>query len=112
MKYYYVYILKCSDHSYYTGVTNNIERRLYEHQSGLDLKAYTHNKRPVELVFCEFFNEVNQAIAFEKQVKGWTRKKKEAIIEGNWGKLKELAQCKNISHFKNNGGDTTEGSAK
>ncbi|QEK52224.1 GIY-YIG nuclease family protein [Pedobacter aquae] len=101
MKYYYVYILKCRDHSYYTGVTNNIERRVEEHQSGEDKNAYTYNKRPVKLVFCEDFTEINQAIAFEKQIKGWTRKKKEAIIENNWMKLKELAVCKNQSSANN-----------
>lgn len=101
MKYYYVYILKCIDHSYYTGVTNNIERRLAEHQSGENVKSYTYNKRPVELVFCEDFGDINQAIAFEKQVKGWTRKKKEAIIEGHWDKLKELSICMNDSHYRN-----------
>jgi putative endonuclease len=101
MKYYYVYILKCSDDSYYTGVTNDIDRRFYEHQSGLNPNAYTHNRRPVELVFCEEYGDINQAIAFEKQVKGWTRKKKEAIIAGNWGKLKELVVCKNKSSHYN-----------
>ncbi|MRX48646.1 GIY-YIG nuclease family protein [Pedobacter puniceum] len=101
MKCYYVYILKCRDNSYYTGVTNNIERRIEEHQSGEDKNAYTYNKRPVKLVFCEDFIEINQAIAFEKQIKGWTRKKKEAIIENNWMKLKELAACKNESNANN-----------
>ena len=81
MKHYYVYILKCSDDSYYTGVTNNIDRRFAEHKTGENNKSYTYNRRPVELVFCEEFNDVNQAIAFEKQVKGWTRKKKEAIMQ-------------------------------
>jgi putative endonuclease len=101
MKYYYVYILKCSDNSYYTGVTNDIERRLIEHQSGLNEGAYTFKRRPLELVFSEFFLDINQAMAFEKQIKGWTRKKKEAIIAGNWWKLKELSFCKNDSHFEN-----------
>ncbi|WP_379047525.1 hypothetical protein [Pedobacter alpinus] len=52
-------------------------------------------------MFCEDFNDVNQAIAFEKQIKGWTRKKKEAIITGNWEKLKGLAVCKNNSSHHN-----------
>jgi putative endonuclease len=101
MKYYYVYILKCSDNSYYTGVTNDIDRRFYEHQSGINKSAYTYNKRPIELVFCDYFLDINQAIAFEKQIKGWTRKKKEAIITGEWNKLKELSVCKNESNYKN-----------
>jgi putative endonuclease len=101
MKYYFVYILKCSDDSYYTGVTNNMERRLYEHQNGENAQAFTYNKRPVKLVFCEEYQDIKQAIAFEKQIKGWTRKKKEAIIEGNWHKLKELSFCKNNSNYNN-----------
>ena len=101
MKYYYVYILKCSDSSYYTGLTNNIERRFQEHQSGENNTSYTFNKRPVELVFCEEFLDVNQAISFEKQIKGWSRKKKEAIIDGNYSKLKELSICLNKSNHKN-----------
>ena len=108
MKYYYVYILKCKDDSYYTGVTNDIERRFAEHQIGEHTKSYTYNKRPVTLVFCEYFLDVNQAIMFEKQVKGWTRKRKEAIIADNWEKLKELSICRNSSHFENKGFDSAQ----
>ncbi|GGB03899.1 MULTISPECIES: GIY-YIG nuclease family protein [Mucilaginibacter] len=92
---YHVYILKCADGSYYTGITNNIERRLIEHQSGENPACYTFKRRPLKLVFNEVFNDVNQAIAFEKQVKGWRREKKEAIINGTWDLLPELAKAKN-----------------
>lgn len=92
MKYYFVYILLCNDHSYYTGVTNDIERRVFEHKSGTDPKSYTFNRRPVKLVFHERFNDVNQAITFEKQIKGWRRGKKEAIIKGQWHLLPELSK--------------------
>jgi len=101
MKRYYVYILKCSDNSYYTGVTNDIERRLNEHNFGLNKDCYTFNKRPLDLVFCTEFNDVNQAIAFEKQVKGWSRKKKEAIINDSWDDLKKLSECVNETSHKN-----------
>ena len=101
MKSYYVYILKCADDSYYTGVTNNLERRLAEHNSGANSCSYTSTRRPVEIVFWFEFNDVKQAIAFEKQVKGWSRKKKEAIIEGRWEDLKILAECQNASHYRN-----------
>ncbi|MHC0442682.1 GIY-YIG nuclease family protein [Flavobacterium sp. 3-210] len=101
MKLYYVYILKCSDNSYYTGFTNNIERRLNEHNYGLNLECYTFTKRPLELVFYAEFNDVNQAITFEKQVKGWSRKKKEAIIKDKWEDLKKLSECLNESSHKN-----------
>jgi len=100
MKRYYVYILKCSDNSYYTGVTNDVERRLNEHNFGLNKESYTYNKRPLELVFCTEFNDINQAIAFEKQVKGWSRKKKEAIINDKWEDLKNLSECLNTTTHK------------
>ena len=101
MKRYYVYILKCSDNSYYTGFTNNIDRRFDEHNYGVNKECYTYNKRPLELVFCTEFNDVNQAIAFEKQVKGWRRKKKEAIINDNWDDLKKLSECLNETNYNN-----------
>ena len=92
MKQYFVYILRCSDGSYYTGVTNNIDRRMYEHENGLDPKPYTFKRRPLTLVFQESYNDINQAIAFEKQIKGWKRSKKEAIINGDWHLLPELSK--------------------
>ncbi|MBS7255528.1 GIY-YIG nuclease family protein [Flavobacterium branchiicola] len=101
MKLYYVYILKCSDGSYYTGMTNNINRRLDEHNYGVNKESYTYNKRPLELVFCTEFNDVIQAISFEKQVKGWSRKKKEAIINDKWEDLKKLSVCLNKTAHKN-----------
>ena len=76
MKYYYVYILKCNDDSYYTGVTNDIEKRLGEHNSDHSVTAYTYKRRPVQLVYCQQFNDIKQAIELEKQIKGWSRKKK------------------------------------
>ena len=101
MNYYSVYILKCSDGSYYTGITNDIDRRFYEHQNGENITCYTYKRRPIILVFCENFPVVNQAIEFEKQIKGWSRKKKEAIINDNWEKLKELSICNNETSHKN-----------
>ncbi|RZJ82339.1 MAG: GIY-YIG nuclease family protein [Flavobacterium sp.] len=101
MKLYTVYILKCSDGSYYTGVTNDIDRRFYEHQNGINNNCYTFKRRPLNLVFAEHFADINQAIEFEKQIKGWSRKKKEAIISDNWEQLKELSVCKNETNFKN-----------
>jgi putative endonuclease len=95
-----VYILLCIDGSYYVGVTNDIERRLYEHNTSDDETAYTYRRRPAYLVFYEDFSDAIQATAFEKQVKGWSRKKKEALIQRKWDKLKELATCSNNSHFK------------
>jgi putative endonuclease len=92
MKTYHVYILLCSDGMYYTGVTNNLDTRLQQHQNGIDPKAFTYKRRPVKLVFNEVFGDINQAIAFEKQVKGWRREKKEAIINGDWDRLPRLTK--------------------
>lgn len=101
MNIYIVYIIKCTDNSYYTGITNNIERRVEEHNNGSDTKSYTFKRRPVVLLFTAEFTVATLAIAFEKQVKGWSRKKKEALINGDFDSLKELAECKNITHYKN-----------
>jgi putative endonuclease len=91
MNQYFVYILLCNDNSYYTGITNNLERRIQEHENGSDPSSYTCKRLPVKLVFHELFPDVNQAIAFEKQIKGWKRSKKEAIINGDWHLLPELS---------------------
>ena len=87
-----MYILECSDGSYYTGITNDIERRLSEHQEGLIEWCYTHNKRPVELKHVEEFPDIMEAISREKQIKDWSRKKKEALIAGDSEKLVELSR--------------------
>ena len=82
-------------------MTNDMDRRLLEHEKGIVSDSYTASRRPVELVFAERFNDVYQAIAFEKQVKGWSRKKKEAIINDNWEKLPEFSRCKNETSHVN-----------
>ena len=91
MNQYYTYILKCSDDSYYVGFTNNIERRFEEHQEGIDSICYTFKKRPLKLVFFEVYIDVNQAIQREKQLKGWSRKKKEALINNKENDLPLLS---------------------
>jgi len=91
---YYVYIVKCSDDSYYTGVTNDYERRVWEHNNGYDPRSYTFNRRPVVLMYCEHFPDIMQAIAWEKQLKGWSRKKKEALFRNDWAEIKALAKSR------------------
>jgi putative endonuclease len=88
----YVYILACSDDSYYTGITNDIERRLYEHDAGLDQESYTYIRRPLVLKYLEQFDDINKAIEREKQIKKWSRKKKEALFEQNYEMLKFLSK--------------------
>jgi putative endonuclease len=86
-----LYILKCADDSYYTGITRDaLEIRLNAHNQGI-YGGYTFNKRPVMLVFSPYFEEITDAIACERQIKGWSRAKKEAIIKGRFDLLAELA---------------------
>ena len=91
---YYVYILLCSDGSYYTGVTKDIDRRIEEHNQGIADDSYTFIRRPVELKYIEVFENIEKAIEREKQIKNWSRKKKEALLNANYDKLKDLAKKK------------------
>ena len=100
MKMYYVYILKCSDDLLYTGITNNLERRFEEHQKGLNKNCFTFKRRPLELIFNQFFNDVEQSIYFEKKIKKWSSKKKLALANGNYDMLKILSECRNATHYK------------
>ncbi|MBL7933000.1 MAG: GIY-YIG nuclease family protein [Bacteroidia bacterium] len=96
----YVYILKCSDDSFYTGVTNNIENRVEMHNSGMNKDAYTHCRRPVSLEWFNYFPSNMEAIRWEKKIKGWTRKKKQALIDDKFDLLHELSECKNETNYK------------
>ncbi|MDA0178472.1 excinuclease ABC C subunit domain-containing protein [Mesoflavibacter sp. HG96] len=100
MKTYYVYILKCSDGLSYTGITNNISRRFEEHQNGLNKTCFTYKRRPLELIFHQEFNNVEQAIYFEKKIKKWSAKKKFALANGEYNLLQILAECRNATHSK------------
>ncbi len=81
----YVYMLRCADGSYYVGSAtgNDLSRRISEHQSGA-YPGYTSARRPVNLVWSERFNRITDAIAVERQIKGWSRVKKEALIKQDW----------------------------
>ncbi|GAA4268031.1 hypothetical protein GCM10022257_01320 [Hyunsoonleella aestuarii] len=100
MLFYYVYILKCNDENFYTGITNDLEKRVAEHQSGYDKDAYTYKRRPLSLEFYQEFNDVLQAIHFENKIKKWTRAKKAALIRGDFNMLQILSECRNATHFK------------
>ena len=99
---YYVYIVECKDGSYYTGITNDLDRRLWEHNTGYDEKCYTYNKRPVKLKYDEHFTNVHSAIAFEKQIKGWSGKKKEALFKNDWKEISRLAKSSKSKEEHNN----------
>jgi LAO/AO transport system kinase len=92
MKPFFVYLLRCSDGSYYCGQTDDIETRMHQHHAGEI--GYTSARKPVELVWQGGFETREGAIAFEQQVKGWSRAKKEALIAGDWGRIQELAKSK------------------
>jgi putative endonuclease len=87
----YVYILKCRDGSYYVGSANDLERRLHEHQTGF-YGGYTSTRRPVELVWSEVFEHAAEAVVVERQIKGWSRAKKEALIRGDWPLVRTLSR--------------------
>ena len=87
----YMYILKCADGSYYTGSTINLEKRVLQHQAG-EGANYTRKYLPVKLVYFEEFGQIEEAYKREKQVQGWSRKKKEALIKGQFDKLPELSK--------------------
>ncbi len=96
----YVYILKCSNNLYYTGSTNNLVKRLSDHQNGMGAN-FTRKHLPIELVYYQEFAQIDQAFYREKQIQGWSRKKKEALITGKTNLLPKLSECKNESHYKN-----------
>ncbi len=88
---YCVYILECSDRSYYIGITNNVELRIGQHKEGINPKCYTFRRRPVECVYVARFQDVLDAINWEKKIKRWSRRKKEALIQKEYEKLPALA---------------------
>ena len=89
----FVYMLRCADGSYYVGTAtgDDLTRRIAEHNSGA-YPGYTSTRRPVHLVWSEHFARITDAIAVERQVKGWTRAKKEALIKGDWRQLQQLSK--------------------
>jgi putative endonuclease len=90
----FVYILRCSDGSYYTGRSSiSVDKRVSEHNLGV-YDGYTKSRRPVTLVYSTFFERITDAVAFERQIKGWSRAKKEALIRGDWAEVRELARSR------------------
>ena len=85
---YYVYMLRCSDGSYYLGHTNDLEHQLAAHERAVT-EGYTLSRRPVELVFRDRFSTRLEAFHRERQVKGWSKARKEALIKGDWDGLVE-----------------------
>jgi len=90
----FVYILQCSDETYYTGVTSNLTQRLFQHEIGHYPDCYTFKRRPLCLVFYCEFTDINLAIEKEKQIKKWSKAKKLALINGDYDDLANLAKKK------------------
>jgi len=88
---FYAYMLRCSDGSYYIGHTDALEPRIAQHQCG-ELPGYTHNRRPVTLMWSQDFPSRSEALEAERQLKGWTRAKKEALAAGDWDAVRLLAR--------------------
>lgn len=98
----WLYILRCGDGSYYTGTTRaSLEMRVAEHQAGT-YEGFTSARRPVTLVYSEHFEQIVDAVAAERKIKGWTRAKKEALIAGNFDGLIELSKRRTAfgPHFR------------
>ena len=88
----YVYIVQCCDGSFYTGSTRgSLEDRVNQHNAG-SYGGYTATRRPVRLVFSEYFDRIMDAISAERQIKGWSRAKKEALVRGDFDALRVLAR--------------------
>jgi putative endonuclease len=89
----FVYMLRCADRSYYVGCATGegLDRRIAEHQRGA-YPGYTESRRPVRLVWSEYFDRVTDANTAERQIKGWSRAKKEALIDSDWAAIQRLAR--------------------
>ena len=96
----YLYILECSNGQYYTGSTNDLAKRFVLHQNG-EGPNFTWKHLPVKLIYVEIFDNIEMAFNREKQIQGWSRKKKEALISANFKTLHRLSECKNESNCAN-----------
>ena len=94
-------MVECSDNSIYVGLTTNLERRIKEHNFGLNDNAYTSNRRPVQLIFHQEFIQFAQAEIFEKKIKKWSKAKKLVLANGDFDLLPILSECKNDSRHSN-----------
>lgn len=91
---FWVYLLQCADGKYYVGSHrgDDVEVRVWEHNEGVNPKAFTFSRRPVELLWCGAFADPSEMVGFERQMKGWTRAKKEAFVREDWERLKALSK--------------------
>jgi predicted GIY-YIG superfamily endonuclease len=90
---FWVYLLRCADGSYYVGHTDNLERRVAQHKRG-EIAGYTAVRLPVQLAWSQTFDSRDEAFQLERQLKGWSRAKKEAFIRGDMDALRQLARSR------------------
>jgi tRNA/rRNA methyltransferase len=95
---FYTYLLRCADGHYYAGHTDDLDACIAQHQSGA-IPGYTQKRRPVQLIWADRFPDRDSAFAAERQIKGWSRAKKEALVRGDWGALKELAKKPSVLRY-------------
>ena len=103
----YMYMLECADGSFYTGSTNDLPRRLWQHENGWGAN-HTAKRLPIKLVYAEEFDHVADAFYREKQIQGWSRSKKMALMKHDWNRLHVLAECRNESHYREDGFDSAQ----
>ena len=92
----HTYMLRCADDTYYVGSTIDLERRLWQHNNDPEGPVYTRRRRPVRLVWAAEFESVEQAYLYEKQIQGWNRRKREALIRGDFDALPDLSRRKAV----------------
>ncbi len=91
---FWVYILRCADGSYYTGHTDDLEMRIAQHVEGAIPSCHTHSRRPVQCIFAQDHVSREEALTAERQIKGWSRKKKEAMMRGDWAEVSRLGRSR------------------
>ena len=91
---FWVYILQCNDKSYYTGHTDNLNNRLTQHQYKMIPNCYTSTRLPTQLMYSQEFSTREKALLAEKQIKGWSRRKKEALMNSDWQTLSDYSKRK------------------
>jgi putative endonuclease len=99
-KVFYVYVILCSDGSFHTAVTENLERSVREHNSGSDATDYAYARRPVRLLYHALFYELEKALEFNKHLSAWPPDKVQALISGQWNDPVMLSVCRNASGHK------------
>ena len=99
---YVVYILECFDGSYYTGSTHDINKRLWQHEQGVETSAYTYSRRPVKLIWTsEECKNFSHALRWERQIKGWSRAKKQALVRSDFDQIHEIVKLERKQREQN-----------